>query len=76
MFDAFIKIDGVEGESTDDKHSGWIEVIRYGMGVKQTVSTTASSAGGATAERVDFDSFAFSNMVFRYGWNRKTKNIL
>jgi type VI secretion system secreted protein Hcp len=36
MFDAFIKIDRVEGESTDDKHSGWIEVVQYGMGVKQT----------------------------------------
>ncbi len=62
-FDAFIEIDGIEGESTDDKHTGWIEVIRYGMGVKQTVSTTASSAGGATAERADFDTFVFSKQI-------------
>lgn len=25
-FDAFIKIDGIEGESMDDKHQGWIEI--------------------------------------------------
>ena len=62
-FDAFIKIDGIEGESTDDKHRGWIECIQYGMGVQQTVSTTASSAGGAAAERADFESFAFSKLI-------------
>ncbi|MCP3874696.1 MAG: type VI secretion system tube protein Hcp, partial [Desulfobacteraceae bacterium] len=57
-YDAFIKIDGIDGESTDDKHHGWIEIIRHGMGVKQTVSTTASSAGGASAERADFSDFS------------------
>ncbi|WP_353327541.1 type VI secretion system tube protein Hcp, partial [Chitiniphilus shinanonensis] len=25
-FDAFIKIDGIPGESTDDKHKDWIEI--------------------------------------------------
>ena len=25
--DAFIKIDGIEGESTDSNHMGWIELI-------------------------------------------------
>ena len=34
-FDAFIKIDGIDGESTDEKHSDWIEVIKFGPGVKQ-----------------------------------------
>lgn len=53
-FDAFIKIHGIEGECSDSRHVGWIEVIRYGMGVKQTISTTASSAGGVSAERADF----------------------
>jgi len=31
-FDAFIKIDGIEGESTDDKHQGWIEILHCEMG--------------------------------------------
>ncbi len=34
-----------------------LTVIRYGIGIKQTVSTTASSAGGASAERADFHDF-------------------
>ena len=58
-FDAFIKIDHIDGESTDEKHPGWIEVIRYGLGLKQTVSSTASSVGGATAERVTFHDLHF-----------------
>jgi type VI secretion system secreted protein Hcp len=62
-FDAFIKIDGIDGESADDKHRGWIELIRYGIGVKQTVSTTDSSAGGASAERADFSGFLIRKFI-------------
>ena len=28
-FDSFLKIDGIQGESTDSKHQGWIEVLSY-----------------------------------------------
>lgn len=62
-FDAFIKIDGVEGESSDDKHAGWIEVTSFNTGLSQTVSSTASSAGGASAERADFQDFSFSKQI-------------
>ena len=62
-FDAYLKIDGIEGESEDDKHWGWIELIRYGIGVKQTISTTASSAGSASAERVDFSDFLIRKFI-------------
>ncbi len=48
-FDAFVKIDGIEGESTDSNHSGWIEALSYKAGVSQKVSVTPSSAGGASA---------------------------
>lgn len=56
-FDAFIKIDGIDGESTDEKHTNWIEALDFGTGVRQKVSRTASSAGGASAERADFREF-------------------
>jgi type VI secretion system secreted protein Hcp len=56
-FDAFLKIEGVDGESTDEKHAGWIEIVRFGIGVRQEVSATASSSGGASAERTDFSNF-------------------
>ena len=62
-FDTFVQIDGIEGESTDSKHSGWIEATNYNTGVSQKVSTTASSAGGATAERADIKSFTFTKQI-------------
>jgi type VI secretion system secreted protein Hcp len=62
-FDAFIKIDGIEGESTDGKHSNWIEMISFSCGVDQKASATASSVGGASAERADFDKFTFSKQL-------------
>jgi type VI secretion system secreted protein Hcp len=57
-FDCFLKIDGISGESTDDKHKDWIEVLSYGWGESQMVSRTASSSGGGTAERVDMQDFS------------------
>jgi type VI secretion system secreted protein Hcp len=60
MFDCFIKIDGIEGESADDKHTGWIEVLLYDTSISQKDSSTASSVGGASAERADFGTFNFT----------------
>jgi type VI secretion system secreted protein Hcp len=57
-FDAFVKIDGIPGESTDDKHKDWIEILSFNFGIHQPTSSTASSAGGATAERVDLDDLS------------------
>lgn len=59
-FDTFIRIDGIEGESTDSQHKGWIEAFNYKLAVKQRISNTASSAGGAAAERADFEPFNFT----------------
>jgi len=51
-FDAFLKIDGVDGESTDDKHKNEIDVEariawtdrRLGMGVQFTKVSPADQA--------------------------------
>jgi type VI secretion system secreted protein Hcp len=56
-FDAFLKIDGIPGESTDDKHKDWIEVLSYSCGVSQPASATASGSGGAGHQRADFQDF-------------------
>jgi type VI secretion system secreted protein Hcp len=55
MFDAFLKIDGIPGESTDDKHKDWIEILSFDFGMIQPSSATDSSAGGGTTERVDVE---------------------
>jgi type VI secretion system secreted protein Hcp len=55
MFDTFLKIDGIPGESTDDKHKDWIELLSFDFGMTQPSSATDSSAGGGTTERVDVE---------------------
>jgi type VI secretion system secreted protein Hcp len=62
-FDAFIKIDGVPGESTDDKHKDWIELIGYAHGISQPASSTVSTAGGATAGRVNMQDFSITKFL-------------
>jgi type VI secretion system secreted protein Hcp len=64
-FDAFIKFDGIEGESTDSQHAGWIEILNFDLDIGQRVSSTASTAGGATVERADFSEFNFSKLLDR-----------
>ncbi|MBW9265785.1 MAG: type VI secretion system tube protein Hcp [Candidatus Thiodiazotropha sp. (ex. Lucinisca nassula)] len=54
--DMFMKIEGVDGESTDDAHSKWIELLSYSHGVSQPVSG-ASGTGGRTGGRADFAPF-------------------
>jgi type VI secretion system secreted protein Hcp len=62
-FDGFIKIDGIDGESTDERHRGWIEITDYDLGLGQKVSRAASSAGGASTERAGFSVFSFSKLL-------------
>lgn len=62
-FDAFIKIDGIDGESTDDKHQAWIEITSFSNGLTQSTSSTASSSGGASAERANFQNFSFTKQL-------------
>jgi len=53
--DNFIKIDGIKGESTDDKHKDWIEILSYTFGVSQQKSAAdASATASATSHRADF----------------------
>ncbi len=56
--DDFLQIDGIKGESTDDKHKDWIEVLSYNWGVSQMASASASTSGGGTTQRADFQDFS------------------
>jgi type VI secretion system secreted protein Hcp len=43
----YLKIDGIDGESTDDKHRGWIEVFSFSWGLSQTGEAAHGTGGGA-----------------------------
>ena len=44
--DYFLKIDGVDGESTDDKHKGEIELESWGVGASNAGSFSSGGGGG------------------------------
>ena len=60
--DMFMKIEGIDGESTDDKHKNWIELRSFSWGVSQPASV-ASSTGGRTAGRADFKDFTVTKLL-------------
>lgn len=62
-FDAYLKIEGIPGEALDSKHKDWIEIKSYSCAVHQTVSDTATSAGGATSGRSTFNDLQITKYV-------------
>lgn len=59
--DAFLKIDGITGESMDEKCAKWIDVLSFGYGVTQTGA--ASAGGGLTAGKANLNEFTFTQKV-------------
>jgi type VI secretion system secreted protein Hcp len=49
LFDAFLKLDGIKGESADAKHKGEIDILSFSWGVQQT-GTSASGGGGGSGK--------------------------
>lgn len=45
--DMFLKIEGVDGESADDKHKGEIDVLAFSWGMTQSGSMHISGGGGS-----------------------------
>jgi type VI secretion system secreted protein Hcp len=61
--DVYLQIDGIKGESMDDKHKDWIECKSVSWGVTQPKSATASTGGGHTAERAEMTDIVVSKLA-------------
>ena len=61
--DVYLQIDGIKGESQDDKHEDWIEITSAQWGVSQPRSATASTGGGHTAERCELRSITLTKLA-------------
>jgi type VI secretion system secreted protein Hcp len=57
----FIKIDGIKGESRDDKHKDEVSVLAWSFGASQSGSTHISSGGGSG--KVNFQDISFTKYV-------------
>lgn len=47
LFDAFLKLDGIKGESADAKHKGEIDIESFSWGMSQTGVSATGGGGGA-----------------------------
>lgn len=57
-YDCFLKIDGIDGESTDENHKDWIEVLSYSHGVSQP-----STVVGGTTGRCDHQDLSVTKWI-------------
>ena len=61
--DVYLQIDGIKGESADDRHRDWIECKSVSWGVSQPKSATASTGGGHTAERCEHSEITITKLA-------------
>jgi len=59
----YVKIEGIEGESKDSKHKGWIDALAASYGVEQ--SSSISSGGGGGVGKASFDAVTFTHALDR-----------
>lgn len=62
-FDAFLKIEGIKGESTDAGHKDQIEVLSYSHSVTQQGGASVSRGGGQTGGRTDMGDFSIVKVL-------------
>jgi type VI secretion system secreted protein Hcp len=63
MIDAYLQIDGIKGESTDDKHKDWIEVSNVLYAINQPRAESISTAGGHTSGRAELYPLTFKKLA-------------
>ncbi|RZA35962.1 MAG: type VI secretion system tube protein Hcp [Lysobacteraceae bacterium] len=61
--DAYLQIDSIKGESTDQKHKDWIEVSNVLYAIHQPRAETVSTAGGMTSGRADLYPITFQKLA-------------
>jgi type VI secretion system secreted protein Hcp len=81
--DYFLKLDGIAGESADDKHTGWIQLHSFSWGASQV--TSVAGTGGSGAGKADLSDFSImkyldkaSTPIFKslvQGTHIKTGNV-
>lgn len=59
--DMFLKIDGIKGESADDKHKDEIDVLAWSWGASQ--SGTMHTGGGGGAGKANFQDISVTKWV-------------
>jgi type VI secretion system secreted protein Hcp len=63
MFNAFVNFGDIKGECTDKDHKDWVMIDRYEHHITQPASVTQKTAGGRSAEAVQFEELKLHKMI-------------
>lgn len=61
--DAYLQIEGIKGESMDERHKDWIEVSDVSWSIHQPNASTISTSGGLTTGRASLSHLAFKKLA-------------
>jgi type VI secretion system secreted protein Hcp len=61
MYKGYCKIEGIVGESTDDAHENWIEVLSYSHGI--TLPSSSHTGGGGGAGKSAHEDFVIAKAL-------------
>src|SRR5271163_3527153 len=62
-FNCFCKVDGIPGESTDQQHQDYFDVLSYSHGVSVDSSGGEAATGGHVEGRPNHDAFVVTKYV-------------
>lgn len=62
-YDAFIRFEGIKGDSTDSAHKEWIEVKGFSHEITQGAGGSHSAQGGHAGGRADHGDFSFTKLM-------------
>jgi len=62
-YDMYLKVEGVEGDSTDAKHGKWIEIVSYNHGISQAPGGSLSGQGALTGGKADHQDFSITKRL-------------
>lgn len=61
-FDGYMQITNIKGDSTDDGHKDWIELLSFNHKVTQGAGGSGSGQGAHTGGRADHDDFEITHV--------------
>jgi type VI secretion system secreted protein Hcp len=63
MFSTFVNFGDIKGEATEKDHKDWVVATKVEFEVVQPPSSTQQTAGGRSAEAVEFSEFKIQKLV-------------
>jgi len=62
-YEMYVHVSGIEGESTDDAHQHWIDVLSYSHGVSRPSGGSLSSGASRSTERSEHEDFTITKAL-------------